>query len=153
MLAGAQRAWLDPVISDPGLLLSRIHPIPLHRPPPPKGVGFITHSADRTHFRSIAAPSSTTTERWSPSSTSSHVVSSSLHGIIFCHSVGHTALRTRAPQCASTPTLRMYLVMHGCLIQRLCGTLKQQSCPTSPASANQRVSDSIRMLNLYVLDI
>ena len=126
-----------PVISDPGLLLSRIRPMPLPRPPPPKGVGFIIHSVDRTHFfgmfpqhRSSLINNYGTLESFVHElSQYSHVVSSSLHGIIFCHSygipvcpiritdgitggdfkfkdyyysVGHTAFRTRTPVCLHT---------------------------------------------------
>ena len=128
---------LPPVISDPGLLLSRIRPMPLPRPPPPKGVGFIIHSVDRTKFfgmfpehRSALINNYGTLESFVHElSQYSHVVSSSLHGIIFCHSygipvcavritdritggdfkfqdyyhsVGHSAFRTRTPVKRST---------------------------------------------------
>jgi len=80
-----------PVISDPGLLISRLFPI---KRKPTKKIGYIIHSVDRELFFKLFPEKkqhlinnySTYKEFINQLSQYESVISSSLHGIIFCHS-------------------------------------------------------------------
>ncbi len=79
------------ILSDPGLLISNIYPIIKTNQ---KKIGFIIHSVDRTEFFKLFPETkqylidnySTYEEFTKQLSEYEKVVSSSLHGIIFCHS-------------------------------------------------------------------
>ena len=79
-----------PVISDPGLLISKIFPI---KRKPTKKIGYIIHSVDRKAFFELFPEKkqylidnySTYEEFTNQLSEYDSVISSSLHGIIFCH--------------------------------------------------------------------
>lgn len=79
-----------PVISDPGLLISKIYPIKrTHK----KKIGYIIHSVDREAFFKLFPEKkqylinnyATYEEFTNQLSEYDSVISSSLHGIIFCH--------------------------------------------------------------------
>ncbi len=79
------------IISDPGLLISNIYPI---KRIPIKKIGYIIHSVDRVFFFKLFPEKkqylinnySTYEEFINQLSEYESVISSSLHGIIFCHS-------------------------------------------------------------------
>lgn len=79
------------VVSDPGLLISRIFPLPLNNKK--NEVGYIIHSVDREHFFSMFPDAKKNLinnyanykDFLQQLSQYKYVVSSSLHGAIFCH--------------------------------------------------------------------
>lgn len=85
-----------PIISDPGLQIDRIFPLPHIPTEKKKDLGFIIHSVDRSHFFNLfPGLKDHLIDNYadyhtflSQLSQYKKVLSSSLHGIIFCHSYG-----------------------------------------------------------------
>lgn len=80
------------VLSDPGLLLSKMYQLPEN--PKKEEVGFIIHSVDREHFfalfpearKNLINNYASREDFLDQLSRYKYVISSSLHGVIFCHS-------------------------------------------------------------------